>query len=361
MTTSIEQNEELQAALEHLYSEVASKDLQPLWTQVRELMTRYPKPAAIPWLWQWKTLLALAERAGELVSVERGGERRVLALSNPGLNGLPFATSTLWAGIQYLNPGEVAPAHRHSPGAIRFVLQGEGMWTTVNGDACDMQRGDLVLTPGGTWHDHTNPGSEPVIWFDGLDLPTIQALDAVFFETFPDLNQQPNPLHNLSELTFGGRGTLPVEVATSTTHSPLLVYRWEDTDTALSALLKVQGTPIASLKFVNPATGQSVMPTFGCEIHRIIKGGHTRPGRKVGSSVFVIFQGSGYSVINEQKFDWSAGDMFVTPSWATYEHVAFEQSDLFTITDRPLLETLGLFRQEEEQEPQPIKSQFQAK
>ena len=172
----------IESELEQFYAELTQHNLQPLWTQAKDLMSKHPKPEAVPWLWRWETLRRLAARGGELVGIERGGERRVLSLSNPGLNGLPFATPTLWGAVQYLNPHESAPAHRHTAAAIRFVLEGDGVWTTVNGDACDMHPGDLVLTPAWTWHDHCNDGDKTMIWFDGLDLPLVNAIDAMFYE-----------------------------------------------------------------------------------------------------------------------------------------------------------------------------------
>ena len=142
--------------LDRFYADVAAGDLQPLWTQTRNLMPDEPRPAAKPWLWRWKLVRPLCARAGDLVPIERGGERRVLSLQNPGLGGRPYAAGTLWGALQCLGPRETAPAHRHTPGAIRWVLEGEGVWTTVNGDACDMRPGDLVLTPSWNWHDHVN-------------------------------------------------------------------------------------------------------------------------------------------------------------------------------------------------------------
>ena len=170
--------------LEALYADVASADLQPLWLQ-RGLLPAEPDRLS-PHVWRWAVLRILAQRAGALVGVDRGGDRRVLSLSHPDLNGLPFATHTLWGGIQYLNPGELAPAHRHSPSALRFVLEGSGVWTLVNGDPIQMEPGDLVLTPSYCWHEHHNSGESPMIWFDGLDLPLVRNLDAVFFEEGPD-------------------------------------------------------------------------------------------------------------------------------------------------------------------------------
>ena len=345
--------------LEELYLDLAREHLQPLWTQERDLVPWSPKPAAVPWLWRWKSLQALATRSGDLVTLDRGGDRRVIMMSNPGLGGKPFATPTLMGNIQFLGPHESAPAHRHSPDAIRFVLQGEGVWTTVEGDACDMHPGDLVLTPNWTWHDHSNDTDDPMIWFDGLDVPTALALDATFFELYPsDLQPQPT-VHNRSTRTFGGRGLLPLGAADSSrNHSPLFIYRWADTEAALDAMLEEQGGPMVSLQFVDPTSGRPVLPTIGCEMHRIAPGGRSKPVRKVGNSVFVVYRGHGASVINGQRFDWGPGDSFVTPSWAVVDHEAKTAADVFAITDRPVLEALGLYREESLDEPQEIVSRF---
>ncbi|MGH2507007.1 MAG: cupin domain-containing protein, partial [Ktedonobacteraceae bacterium] len=189
----------------------------------------------------------------------------------------------------------------------------------------------------------------------------IVALDAMFFEDHADLNQTVQGPHNLSEHTFAKRGILPLGTPVQSKHSPLLVYRWAETDAALNALLELHGGPMASIEFVNPTNGKPAMPTMGSEMHRIVPGSHTRPYRKVGSSIFVVFQGSGYSVINGQRFDWSRGDMFVTPSWASTEHCATETADLFAVTDKPIMQSLELFREQYLAEPQQITAYFQAK
>lgn len=362
---------DVEAALERLYSDVAAADLQPLWTQTRNLMPGQPLPQTRPWLWRWETLRALAERAGELITIERGGERRVLALSNPGLGGLPFASSTLWGAIQYLGPRESAPAHRHTPGAIRFVIEGQGVSTTVDGDACDMHAGDLVLTPSWTWHDHRSDGDQPMIWFDGLDMPTVIALDAVFYENYPDLMQPVASTHGRTASAWGDQGLRPLEHGRPTSGrrpsappvgqpadaSPL-IYRWADTDAALAALLDEHGGPIASLEFVDPATGGPTLPTLGCEAHRVVPGARTPTTRKVGSSVWVVYRGRGETVVNGTRLRWHAGDMFVTPSWAAVDHRAEEAADLFAISDRPILDALGLYRHERLDEPQAVTGDF---
>src|SRR6266704_4966765 len=94
--------------LRELYEAFGEEHLVPLWTELADLMPQQPTPSAVPHVWRWQTLYPLAQRSGELVPVGRGGERRAIALANPGLGGLPYATSTLWAAIQYLGPREVA-------------------------------------------------------------------------------------------------------------------------------------------------------------------------------------------------------------------------------------------------------------
>jgi len=351
---------ETQQELATLYSDLAANDLQPLWTQAKELVPFIPKPATLPWLWRWQRLSELANRAGELITVERGGERRVLLFSNPGLNGRPFATPTMMATIQYLNPQEKAPAHRHAAGAIRFVLQGDGVSTTVNGDACEMHPGDLIVTPNWTWHDHTNAGTEPVIWFDGLDDPTGLALDAIFFEPHVDYTQQIERPFNVTTRTYGGRGVLPLGTV-PTLQTPLYLYHRQDVDEALNALLEVSGGPMVSVQYINPTSGRSALPTLGCEMHRIVPSGATKPYRKTGNSIFVVYEGSGYTVINGQRFAWHKGDVFVVPSWAIVEHQAHQVSDLFAVTDRPILAALGLFRETTLDQPQQIIGHFAPK
>ena len=331
-----------------LMTDLAACDLQPLWTITRELLTPTPRPRAIPWLWHSATLTELAERSLRLIPIDRGGERRVLSLSNPGLTGSPYAASTLWGAIQCLGSGETAPAHRHSPGAIRFVLSGDGVATTVDGDACDMHPGDLILTPSWNWHDHSSTSDGPMLWFDGLDLPMVEALDAIFFEPYPEFRQPDEEPHNRSELAGipGPRyvaGSVQDELDRH--HSPLLIYRWATTDAELTEALAATDQPMVSLEYVNPATGASVLPTMSCSAHRLSPGGHTEPLRRTGNSVFVVYRGSGSSVIDGQRFDWSAGDMFVVPSWSAVEHLSETGADLFSIGDAPVLRALGVYRE----------------
>ena len=352
-------SEQVIAEIADLYNDLDALDLQPLWTQNRRLLTTHPRPSAMPWLWQRSDLWPVADRCKDLITISRGGDRRVIALANPGLDGKPFATPTLWAAIQYLGGGESAPGHRHTPAAVRFVIEGSGTFTTVDGDACDMRAGDLILTPPWQFHDHANESDFPMIWFDGLDLPLVSALDGIFFEQFPDEDMQPIRGRNISEAIYGGRATVPqVDGSTASPYSPLLVYRYPDTSQTLAALLRSSEAPMVSVEYVNPISGASVLPTIGCYAHRIAGAGRSAPRREVGSSVFVVFAGMGNSIINGTKFAWGAGDIFVVPSWACVEHHADVESDLFSITDRPVMKALGLYREVVEHQPQEVTGLF---
>ena len=171
--------------LRALYEGFAEESLIPLWTQIGDLMPVHPKPRAVAHVWKWSKLLPLAQKSGELVPVGRGGERRAIGLANPGLAPHAYVSPTLWAAIQYLGPRETAPEHRHSQNAFRFVVDGEGVWTVVDGDPVRMSRGDLLLTPGWHFHGHHNDTDQPMAWIDGLDIPFSQQNDVGFFEFGP--------------------------------------------------------------------------------------------------------------------------------------------------------------------------------
>jgi gentisate 1,2-dioxygenase len=343
------------AELGELYADMAAEHLVALWTQVGELMPEVPAPQALAHLWRWKTLLGLAERAGGLVPVGRGGERRALALSNPGLGGQPFATPTLWAAIQYLAPGESAPEHRHTQNAFRFVVEGEGVWTVVNGDPVSMQRGDFLLTPGWHFHGHQNVSDSPMAWLDGLDIPLAHYLDTSFFEYGPEaLSDGSTPERSRSEMLWAHPGLQPVALIGARRNSPIAAYRFEHTDRALNDQLRVEhaghpstlGPGHAAVRYTNPTTGGDVMPTIRAEFHRLRPRSATAPRREVGSSVWQVFSGSGSITIDGTTDRIDHGDLFVVPSWSEHQLIAAEGMDLFRFSDAPVVEALGLYRYE---------------
>jgi len=334
------------ASLDALYADAADHDLQPLWPQEHDLMQASPPAKATAHVWRWSVTADLARRSGAEIDFDSGGDRRVFALANPGLGGLPYATPTLWGGLQYLNPGEIAPAHRHSPGAFRFVLEGDGVWTTVDGDEVAMHPGDLVLTPSLTWHEHHNAGSDAMIWFDGLDLPFVAGIDAVFFEQRPPSgNESRTPAISASEHQYGGGpGLVPVCSRGSTDHSPLLAYRWAATDAALDAQLAQHGQDHAAVRFVDPTSGRDVLPTMRGEMHRVIAGHRTPTRKEAGSSIWVCFQGEATLVVDGTEFTVEHGDIVAVPSWAKFDMSAESHATLFRLSDAPVFEATRLAR-----------------
>ncbi|UZJ26820.1 cupin domain-containing protein (plasmid) [Rhodococcus antarcticus] len=341
--------------LDDLYRGFERELLVPLWTEIGDLMPLSPQPSAVPHLWHWGSMLPLAERAGDLVPVGRGGERRAIALANPGLGGRPFATPTLWAAIQYLRPDEVAPEHRHTQNAFRFVIEGEGVWTVVDGDPVAMRRGDFLLTPGWRWHGHHNVATEPMAWLDGLDIPFVHGTDSAFFEFGSEqVSTTETPRISRGERLWGHPGLTPVSQAgnRSQPHSPLMAYRWEHTDAALreQLALETEGAPgvlepgHAAVRFSHPGTGEDVMPTLRAEFHRFRDGATSATRREVGSSVWQVFEGTGTARVGDQEWQLTRGDLFVVPSWQPLTISAESGLDLFRFSDTPIFERLHQYR-----------------
>lgn len=345
------------AELEQLYRGFERELLVPLWTEIGDLMPRSPKSKAAPHLWRWDRLKALAAQAGRIVPVGRGGERRAIALANPSLGGRPFATPTLWAAIQYLMPGEDAPEHRHTQHAFRFVVEGEGVWTVVNGDPVRMSRGDFLPQAGWNWHAHHNAATEPMAWIDGLDIPFSYYTESQFFELGReriDAHEKTTPERSRSERLWGHPGLRPVSQPDATSATPLLAYRWVDTDRALTdqLALEAEGHAVtlspghAAVRFTNPTTGRDVLPTIRAEVHRVRAGAQTLVRREVGSSVIQVFDGTGRVTVGDRSWAVSRGDLFVVPSWAPFSAEADGAAnlDLFRFGDAPIFEALHVSR-----------------
>ena len=345
-------------ALDRLYRGFEQEMLVPLWTEIGDLMPPHPQSKAAAHLWRWDRLLALADEAGRIVPVGRGGERRAIALANPSLGGRPYATPTLWAAIQYLMPGEDAPEHRHTQHAFRFVVEGEGVWTVVNGDSIRMSRGDFLPQAGWNWHAHHNAATRPMAWIDGLDIPFSYYTESQFFEHGRDAltaQEHATPSHSRSERLWGYPGLRPVAHLQEQPASPLLAYRWADTDRALHEQLALsdEGHPAtvspghAAVRYTNPTNGRDVLPTIRCEMHRVRSGASTLRRREVGSSVFQVFDGQGTVTVGDRQWEVHRGDMFVVPSWQPFTarcNASQASLDLFRFADTPIFEALHAHR-----------------
>lgn len=338
--------------LEAYYGDLARKEAGALWTVANAIEPWEPQSKSVPMRWRYDDLRDDVLRALELVTPEQAG-RRVIYLANPGRKDVSAAVGWLYTGIQVMNAGEVASAHRHAASALRFIMEGQGAYTIVDGHKMTLERNDFVLTPNGTWHEHgVDADGTTCIWQDGLDIPLVNALEANFYEVHPDLRQSSNrPVDDMSH-TYGGPGLLPQGETWSHGYSPLFAYRWEPTYEALrKAAGASDGSPYDGIimDYVNPVTGGPVMQTIGAQMQLLRPGEATKAHRQVGSFVYQVAKGAGRSVIAGETFDWRERDIFVVPSWAWHEHANASDTDdacLFAFHDLPVMKALGLYKEE---------------
>jgi gentisate 1,2-dioxygenase len=334
-------------SVESLDRDMAGKNLSGYWRLGMEGLPAQPMTAVEPCLWKWADVRDSLVRAGEVISLEHS-ERRVVRLVNPGLDQKQgFATHTIQISFQYVKPGENARAHRHTPAALRFVIQGNGAYTTVNGQQCVMEPGDLILTPKLTWHDHSNDSNEPMLWLDGLDFPLVQALHQVMQERYSERRQ---PIEKNSEEVISGLGSsmrhgLPL--------TDFFHYKWRDTEPALRALTKSTDARNQFdgylLEYRNPLSGGPTMTTIQCAVQLLPAKEETESHRHTSTVMYHVFRGRGTTQIGEQQFEWQQGDTFVVPLWYAHRHVnnsSSEEAILFSMSDAPALKALDLYREE---------------
>ena len=332
--------------------EIAKYNLGPLWEAIPDLMHKQPTPQAAAYLWKWETLHAKLMEAREIFTPERGGERRAIYLQNPGLTyrqpwGWASTTHTLYAAVQLILPGETAPSHRHTQSALRFITNGSGAYSIVQGERIFMEEGDFLITPKGLWHGHGHTGDEPMIWMDCLDIPTIYAIGGTFFENYPEKIEQPSLPDNYSAQRYEGGMVRPIADRIPKV-APLGSYKWSQTLAALEGLSRFEPDPYDgyAVEYINPSNGKTANPTIAAWMQKLPKGFHSKAHRHTSSTIYQVFQGSGYSVINGVRFDWSQGDYFVVPNWAWHEHVAAEDAFLFSVSDIPIMERFEVQREE---------------
>jgi gentisate 1,2-dioxygenase len=339
------------------YTALAERNLSALWQRSAETTAPEPEPLVQAYRWRRADYYPMLMQAADIVTPGRGAERRVVQFVNPGLPGRAAATHTLTAAVQLLLPGEIAPSHRHTPAAIRFVLEGDGAYTTVQGEQCVMHRHDLILTPNWTWHDHGNPEATPMMWMDGLDVPLVRGLLSGFYEPYPDDRQPVERPDNASLEQYGSdhlRPAAPVRRVTATAptpYSPLFIYRWTQTRQALDAQADRAATPHDDvyLEYTHPLTHGPVMPTLACYVQLLRPGVRTQPHRHTSSAVYYVAEGEGSSTIGDETFDWQAGDVVALPPWVWHSHANHSTSApaiLFSIADTPLYTALALYREQ---------------
>lgn len=329
------------------YERIGEHHLTPLWEVLHALVPPQPATPMRPAHWRYEQIRAMVMEAGSLITA-REAERRVLILENPAARGQSRITSTLYAGLQLILPGEVAPAHRHTQSALRLVLDGEGAYTAVDGERTTMRRGDFIITPSWTWHDHGNDGSQPVVWLDGLDIPLVQALDAGFAQKSDAEQQQPVRAEG-EALARYGRNMVPVDFEqTKAQPTKLWLYPYADTRAALRGIAGTAPDPHLGhkLRHVNPATGGSPMPTIGTFAQSLPAGFETQPLRSTDGTICTCLEGRGTALVGDISFEFAENDVFVVPSWHLLRLRAARDTILFSYSDRPVQQALGLWREE---------------
>jgi len=320
------------------YSRLKSKSAAPLWEVLSDIVRTDPRTSVQAALWKYDEMRPFIADAGRLITAEEA-ERRVLMLENPGLPGMSRITQSLYAGLQLILPGEVAHSHRHTASALRFILEGSGAYTSVNGERLSMKPGDFILTPFWSYHDHGNPGSEPVVWLDGLDIPTVNMFDTSFFEKHEEHEQH---------LSHEGHEDERVP-ATREVESSLMKYPYEPHRDRL-ARMATSGPLDArhgyKLEYLNAKTGAAVLPTIGAWLQLLPNGFRGEPSRSTDATIFCVVEGRGTTTVGEQTFSWGPRDIFVAPSWHAVSHQTNEQSVIFSFSDRPAQKALGIWREQ---------------
>jgi gentisate 1,2-dioxygenase len=347
MTIS-EQTRSANSEMEAFYDDLRAQNLDALWRgRPPSSNNTGRKPSYAPHHWAWEKIEPALMRAGQLVTPGPDAERRVIQLIHPELGQTRSASHTLTANVQLVLPGEISPSHRHTTGAIRFIIEGKSAISVVDGEPIAMYPGDLVLTPGGYWHGHINESDRPAIWMDSLDRPITAALRQAFQEPYGETLQARSKEADNGFWRFGAGALQPVDRGAHTSAiSPIMRYPWEETRRALDNLAKVAADPFddIAMDYTNPLTGRHVLPTIGCRIQMLRAGVHTRAHRHAHVSVYHAFRGAGVTIIENAEISWRQGDFFVVPPWSWHEHVnpTGEPAFLFSTIDAPVLDALNL-------------------
>lgn len=324
--------------------ELLSLNAKPLWERT---MVMGPGNDAVPAIWHYRDMRPRLLRAAELVTTEEA-ERRVLMLENPGLPGSTYILTSVYSGLQVILPGEIARAHRHSTNAMRFILEGKGAYSSVEGERVMMNPGDFVLTPYWTWHDHGHVGSEPVIWLDALDNPVAKFFGAMFRENYPGETQPVTAAPDEAETRYGNH-LLPVNYKAGARSSPLMLYPYERTRETLYKLARLGPIDPAQgvkLRYASPANGSYPFPTLAVFIQWLPAGFAGISYRATDGTVMCCVEGRGSIAFGDRTFDFEKGDVWCCPPWISYRFTTTDECVVFSYSDRAAQEALGFWREE---------------
>jgi gentisate 1,2-dioxygenase len=335
------------AARQELYRRMDRHNLAPLWEVLSNLIPHEPSTPCKPALWKYRDARPYLMEAGKLITA-REAVRRVLVLENPGMRGESCITQSLYAGLQLILPGEIAPSHRHTQSALRFIVEGSGAYTAVDGERTTMHPGDFIITPSWTYHDHGNPGNEPVVWMDGLDIRIVAAFGAQFHEVFPEEIQPVSRSEGAASARYGS-GLVPLGATPPFGKtSPIFNYPYSRSREALQMLSRDQAPDPChgwKMQFTNPLNGAHAMPTIAAFIQLLPKGWRSHPYRCTDGTIYSVVEGGGTVKVAGETFEFEPRDTFVVPSWMPMELETRGETVLFSFSDRPGQEAMGLWRE----------------
>jgi gentisate 1,2-dioxygenase len=328
--------------------ELTRNNLVPLWPSLRALLPpRMPTRKTQPTHWGYAGLRPLLLRAGDLTPIEKA-ERRVLVLANPGYGPAAMQVSAaMYLGMQLLLPGETAPTHRHTPNAVRMIVEGEGAFTLVNGEKCPMVRGDLILTPSGVWHEHGHEGDRPVVWLDVLDLPLLHYMEASYHEEGPPQTAMRG--HGVA--AYGRGGVMPSKVFERGEAFPMLRYPWADARAALTSIAEDRpDAECVQVTYVNPVTGSDVQNILGFYAQMLRPGQTLRLPARSPACVFHQIEGVVDIEIGERRFTMEEADTCCAPGYTPVTLVNRSSqlpAFLFVADEGPLHRKLGVYENRE--------------
>jgi len=339
------------SARQDLYRRMDRHNTAPLWEVLHALIPYTPATRCKPYLWKYKEVRPYMMEAGKLITAKEA-IRRVLVLENPGMRGESCITQSLYAGLQLILPGEIAPSHRHSQSALRFIVEGAGAYTAVDGERTTMVPGDFIITPSWTFHDHGNPGSEPVVWMDGLDIRIVELFAAQFHEVYPEEVQPVARSEGAATARFGNGLTPLGAVAPFGKTSPIFNYPYARSRESLELLSRDQDPDPChgwKMQFVNPLTGGHAMPTIAAFIQLLPARFQSQAYRSTDGTIYSVVEGGGRVTIGSDAggltYEFEPRDTFVVPSWAPVKLETAGETVLFSFSDRPGQEAMGLWRE----------------
>lgn len=308
---------------------------------------REPKAPYGAFKWDWQTLRNSLQGAIAYIPKEEA-HRRFIGLQHPDLE--LGTTPHLMLGGQLLQAGEMAPPHRHTMDAVRFVVEGDGSaCTVVEGEVFPMARGDLITTPNWSWHDHVSEAKQDTVWLDGAVAPLIVNFGVGFAEPHQEPRQAISAKGDWSRMQFG-----PLQPRTpkysSTARRPPFRYPWEQTRRVLDQLAAEQGDAHDDvvLHFADPLTGGPTLMTLDCEMQLLRPHWSGKPHRHTHATIYHVVEGEGASTVGDKRIEWGPGDTFVVPIWARHAHEnqSAKPAVLFSISDKPVMKALGFDRED---------------